>query len=66
MEKSLPRIAEDVHQVIEWPVEDLHRTARFLMGEKLHPVLDQAGEANRLLGHVAFEMWSRRQEKVKS
>lgn len=61
MERSLHNLETDIHTVIEWPLWDLHRTARDLSEFKqLSPIPRQVEQADRLLGHVAFEMWARR------
>lgn len=60
MEYTLPFIAEEVHDIVEWELVFLHRTAQYLSFEKeANPIPRQATEADRLLGQVAFEMWAR-------
>lgn len=61
MERSLHNLETDIHTVTEWPLWDLHRTARELATEKKETEIPrQRDQADRLLGHVAFEMWARR------
>jgi hypothetical protein len=51
----------DTSNIIEWPLWDLHRTARILSQAKAeNPIPRQREVADTMLGRVAFEMWARR------
>lgn len=60
MERSLVRVGEDVHSIVEWDESALYRTLDELQVEAHdNSSPRQKTEASRLLGHVAFELHAR-------